>query len=216
MKIRPWEKTMQVIRKDDAGLGLKMKGKHQAPIWMVSSAEVRKVPKSNNWSLACLWAKSSSGSLSSAPHQTAKTLTIWPPTYLQVLWEKSQHINFSTSNSVTALLFLKHLKKKKICLVRYWLPVTPTKTCVPWINSEMNKNSIVRLQRRKRKVFPQPCMNTQHVCSLAHAELASVGVGSTGPFTGVSLFRASPDALLRGCFCWGKKINTGLSLQNAV
>lgn len=37
---------MQVIGKDDAGLGLKMKkGKHQAPIWMVSSAEGQEGPQ---------------------------------------------------------------------------------------------------------------------------------------------------------------------------
>lgn len=41
--------------------------------------------------------------------------------------------------------------------------------------------------------------------SLAHAELWAVRVGSTGPFTGVSLFRASPDALLRAASAEGKK-----------
>lgn len=62
MKIHPREKMLHV------SLGLKMKGKHQALIWILSPVEIRKkVPKSSNWSLTHLWAKSSSGSQLSTP-----------------------------------------------------------------------------------------------------------------------------------------------------
>jgi len=57
MKICPKEKMMHV------SLGLKRKKrKHQTPIWILPPAEIRKkVPKSNNWSLARLWAKAAVG-----------------------------------------------------------------------------------------------------------------------------------------------------------
>lgn len=131
-------------------------------------------------------------------------LKCWP-FYLLLIFkysDKRANVSFSASNFVTVLLFLMGLKIKDCFLFsqmlnpyRHVLRFMCHESIPRWIKefrcsaSKGKKKSLLTALHE----YPTPA-TAWHILSRA-----AVGVGSTGPFTSVAVFRASHAALLQGC-----------------